>query len=229
VAKTNPVKSALPQRELEINARLREVRRFLRLTQTEFADQLGIKRTRLASYEEGRAPLRWEIALRACQQFQIGEKWLATGLHITHRGKKALPFDNSIIRSSMILPTDIIVQKLPHGALFSEVFDRVLGNEYNRLLIGCGPFFFRAQFSESDNAERLHNHLDWAVRQWRSMIPRQRWARFYAELIRCAVLLYHELSLGPDDEPLEISDFEKLIEREVVRSGIFKRQSRHQK
>ena len=61
--------SSLPLREREICARLREARIGLRLTQEEFANQVGIERERLASYEDARAPLRTELALRICQQF----------------------------------------------------------------------------------------------------------------------------------------------------------------
>src|SRR4051794_16855259 len=69
----------LPKRESEICSRLRAARESLSVSQEEFARQVGITRQRLASYEEMRAPLRADLALRICRQFILSEHWLATG------------------------------------------------------------------------------------------------------------------------------------------------------
>lgn len=77
--KASKSRKPLPLREAAVCKRLKEVRTTLRLAQSEFADQVGVSRVRLASYEEERAPLRFDLALKICRQFCISEKWLATG------------------------------------------------------------------------------------------------------------------------------------------------------
>lgn len=62
-----------------MNHRIRELRKTLGLTQTEFGKQLGIKQTTVAGYETGgRTPMDAVISL-ICRQFQVNETWLRTG------------------------------------------------------------------------------------------------------------------------------------------------------
>lgn len=59
--------------------RIKEVRNSAGLTQQEFADRLGIKRTNIGSYETGaRCPSDAVISL-ICREFHINEAWLRTG------------------------------------------------------------------------------------------------------------------------------------------------------
>lgn len=44
-----------------------------------FARELGISRDRLASYEYGRAPLRYWLADKVCAQFAVNQHWLFCG------------------------------------------------------------------------------------------------------------------------------------------------------
>lgn len=62
-----------------MNHRIRELRKTLGLTQTEFGKRLGIKQTTVAGYETGgRTPMDAVISL-ICRQFQVNETWLRTG------------------------------------------------------------------------------------------------------------------------------------------------------
>lgn len=59
--------------------RIRRLRKDKKLTQQEFADRLGIKRTTIANYESGRnEPVDSVIAL-ICSKFAVDETWLRTG------------------------------------------------------------------------------------------------------------------------------------------------------
>lgn len=107
------------ERERKVCQRLKEARETLRFTQEEFADETGIKRQRLASYEEGRAPVRFDIALRICHQFLISEKWLALGT-----GHPRFLMDLAAEKESAQIPTD-----LPFGA----AFDQFLAPAYERV------------------------------------------------------------------------------------------------
>ena len=59
--------------------RIRMLRKELELTQQEFADKLGIKRTTIANYELGRnEPVDSVISL-ICDRYHVSERWLRTG------------------------------------------------------------------------------------------------------------------------------------------------------
>lgn len=62
-----------------MDERLKLLRKALKLSQQEFADQLGIKRGTVANYEVGRnEPIDAVIAL-ICRRFNVNEQWLRTG------------------------------------------------------------------------------------------------------------------------------------------------------
>ena len=63
----------------KMNARLKELRNALNMTQQEFADKLNIKRGTIANYEIGRnEPIDAVISL-ICKEFNVNENWLRTG------------------------------------------------------------------------------------------------------------------------------------------------------
>lgn len=62
-----------------MHERLRKLRKTLDLTQQEFAEKLGIKRSTMATYESGRnEPIDAVISL-ICREFNVNEEWLRTG------------------------------------------------------------------------------------------------------------------------------------------------------
>lgn len=62
-----------------MNERIKALRKELKLTQQEFADQIRIKRNTVATYEMGRSiPSDSAIAL-ICKTFNVNEVWLRTG------------------------------------------------------------------------------------------------------------------------------------------------------
>ena len=71
--------STLPAREIEIGQRLRAFRELKRIPRTAFALSIGIGGERLASYESGRVPLRFEIFKAINQLYFLDPLWLATG------------------------------------------------------------------------------------------------------------------------------------------------------
>jgi transcriptional regulator with XRE-family HTH domain len=79
VPKPLTIRSFLPQREIEICQRLREIRQRRRLEQPEFAEALGITRSRLSSYEYAKAPIKYELGKQSCYRFNVNQRWFATG------------------------------------------------------------------------------------------------------------------------------------------------------
>jgi transcriptional regulator with XRE-family HTH domain len=102
----------LPQREVEICHRLKAFREGTKISRSRFAVTIGIGSERLASYENARAPVRYEVYRAINQHFFIDPHWLATGENLPVRVK---PYDDSVILP-MVKPRQ----------LFSEVYDNHL-------------------------------------------------------------------------------------------------------
>lgn len=75
-----PRKNPLPATEIEICRRLREFRTFTRLTQAQFAYQVGLDWRTLASYEYARNVLNYTAAVHILRRFRaLNPFWLAEG------------------------------------------------------------------------------------------------------------------------------------------------------
>lgn len=62
-----------------MNERIKKLRRYLDLTQQEFADRIGVKRNTIANYEIGRnVPIDSVLAL-IVREFNVSEAWLRSG------------------------------------------------------------------------------------------------------------------------------------------------------
>lgn len=62
-----------------MHERIKELRKYLELTQEKFANRIGIKRNTLANYEIGRNDPIDGIVFSICREFNVNEKWLRTG------------------------------------------------------------------------------------------------------------------------------------------------------
>lgn len=65
---------------MNINERLKKLRKALNLTQQEFADRIGIKRNSFANYETGRNTPIDAIIVSICREFNVNEDWLRNGI-----------------------------------------------------------------------------------------------------------------------------------------------------
>lgn len=59
--------------------RIRKLRKFLDLTQQEFADKIGMKRNTVANYETGRNDPSASVISLICREFNVNEEWLRNG------------------------------------------------------------------------------------------------------------------------------------------------------
>lgn len=105
--------STLPDREVLICKRLRQLRLDLKWGMPDFAEAVGIPRDRLASYEYARAPVRYTLARAVCERFNVNASWLATGV-----GSR-FPYTH--------LP-ELAKLQLGEKTLFSEVYDSLLAD-----------------------------------------------------------------------------------------------------
>ena len=62
-----------------MNTRILEVRKFLNLTQEEFSNIIGLKRSSLSVIELGNAPITERTIIAICSKFNVNEEWLKTG------------------------------------------------------------------------------------------------------------------------------------------------------
>lgn len=108
MARPLKIESALPQREVEICARLRIVRLEKKWSQPVIARELGVTRDMWASHEYGRAPVRFGLAYKFCAVFNRSLRWLAKGQD------PKTPF--SRISSSLL-------ENINDRALFSSAYD----------------------------------------------------------------------------------------------------------
>lgn len=62
-----------------MNARIRELRKFLNLTLIEFGDQIGLSHSGLSDIENGKYNINERIVKLICTQFNVNEEWLRYG------------------------------------------------------------------------------------------------------------------------------------------------------
>ena len=76
---------------MEFKDRLKELRKAEKLTQREFADKLGIKRSTISNYDIGRSEPSKSVISLICRTFSVSETWLRTGegsMYIEDREEK---------------------------------------------------------------------------------------------------------------------------------------------
>lgn len=62
-----------------VNERIKQLRKILKLTQTEFGEQIGVKGNTITGYEKGIRNPTDAIILSICREFNVDEEWLRTG------------------------------------------------------------------------------------------------------------------------------------------------------
>lgn len=62
-----------------MNERLKELRRFLNLTQTQFGERVGVKGNTITGYETGIRNPSDAVVKSLCLEFRVNEEWLRTG------------------------------------------------------------------------------------------------------------------------------------------------------
>lgn len=62
-----------------MNTRIKELRKSLNLTQTEFGSRIGVTGSSITNYESGSRTPGDAIILSICREFGVAETWLRTG------------------------------------------------------------------------------------------------------------------------------------------------------
>jgi DNA-binding XRE family transcriptional regulator len=148
----------IEKREAEIGSRLKQAREHLKYSQQDFAMQVGITKKRMASYEEQRVALRYDLALRICRQFLLSEKWLATG-----KGDMRLCLD---------LASEHIARQLPLDLPFGTAFSKYLAEVYERILIGQKGQL-RICLHDGENTSFIINLFNYLTQTWCHELKRE--------------------------------------------------------
>ena len=169
MAKLKPKKSqSFSPKEIGIAHRLREARIRLNLSQMDVARELEISRERVASYEELRAPIRYDFALRFCWQLVFSEEWLAvgeSGVILNWDKKSPGPHEWHPFRARfcMSLLFDPIFHKIAPGTAFMTAWESHLAPVYDKLSVAqFGP---RIQFTGAMNDAQVKNYYH-ALMEW---------------------------------------------------------------
>lgn len=171
-------------RDDEIAVRLCRVRESLNLTQTQFASQLSITRERLATYEDGRTPLKADVALRICRHFFVSEYWLARGSvdnSISGGGPK-VEFSDLRARMTMSFATEPLAASLPPGIAYSLCFEKYLLTYYLSHAAKHEKFP-RVTMLENDPPEYLANAISCMILFWRAGLNHQQWKTIFEGII----------------------------------------------
>lgn len=62
-----------------MNRRIYQLRNYLKLTQQEFANKIGLSHGSISDIEKGKAPITDRTILLICNIFNVNEEWLRTG------------------------------------------------------------------------------------------------------------------------------------------------------
>lgn len=114
------------------------------MSRAEMAKALDITPERWASYEEARAPLRWEMFLRLAQRFLVNPRWLARG------------------DSHEFSVYDPLILDLPIGpkALLSSAFAEHLEKHMPRPDVECAFQPYRTRINAEELTEQLRRLAD---------------------------------------------------------------------
>jgi hypothetical protein len=170
--------------EDEVAVRLCRVRGFLKLTQTQFASQLSITRERLATYEDGRTPLRCDVGIRLCRHFFINEYWLAWGC-INPQDQEAgvlVDLPNLAARRTVALGAEQGILNLPPGISFGLGFEKYLRPYYLRLAAKQDRFP-RIVLLPNDGVEYQQNAIACMFEYWKEGLSTEEWDQFFMAVI----------------------------------------------
>jgi transcriptional regulator with XRE-family HTH domain len=136
----------LNDREAAICRRFREARLRIKWKMPDFARELEIPRDRLASYEYARSPIRYQLAKRMCDRFNINQRWLATG---------RLPSRHYVDVH------DYTESQIPDKMLFSEAFDAFLSKPLDNQIAQIAKTLHCKEEEIENNWQRIG--MSWPV------------------------------------------------------------------
>jgi transcriptional regulator with XRE-family HTH domain len=157
--------------EVAICDRVQEVRRLQGWSQSDFSKAVGITRNQLAGIEYAGNPLRYWLADRICQKFNVCQQWLATG-----KAPRAGYVD---------LPEEMGME-IGLRELFSAAYARVVGHPVARSIQET-EIFQRSQKTLIDAGRQpddlFEHYLQSLVQAMFRRVPPQLQERYFRQLM----------------------------------------------
>lgn len=122
-----------------MQCRIKAIRKYLKLTQTQFGERIGIKQNTIAAYESGiRIPSEAAI-VSICREFNVNRHWLETGegemfnLESDRANNQYPPIIRAVLNSySRLNPAE--------QAAFCKFLDGVVAEVSGEILPALDPF-----------------------------------------------------------------------------------------
>lgn len=101
----------------EMNNRIKEVRKELKLTQLEFAKKINRSQTVYSQYESGSATITDRTVADICREFNVNEEWLHTGNGVMFKQQLNINSMLSADVARLIMSSDDFTKRLVHTYL----------------------------------------------------------------------------------------------------------------
>ncbi len=96
--------------------RIKSIRKYLKLNQTEFGLRIGVKQTTVASWELGNREPQDVVINAICEKYNVNETWLRTGegemfVALSHK-EKTVRFMADVAKMNGLDPEDGLIARL---------------------------------------------------------------------------------------------------------------------
>ena len=125
-----------------MNQRLKELRKFLKLSQTAFGAKLGVSRDVINNFENGRVELKDNFIQLICLKFSINENWLRTG-------------EGDMYRKTTSERLDEIAEELQLTPNQAKVFHILMGLPSEKREVIANAFFLICQENDRQQSTEL--------------------------------------------------------------------------
>ena len=96
---------------MTIGDRIKNLRKALDLTQQEFADDLKVSRSNIATYEVGKNNPADAVIALICNKFNVSETWLRTGTEPMFVPKENDPLDELVKQRKLSVSDRLLIEK----------------------------------------------------------------------------------------------------------------------
>lgn len=101
----------------QLNSRIKEIRKELKLTQLEFAKKINRTQTTVSEYEKGSATITDRTVADICREFNVNEEWLRTGNGVMFKQQLNINSMLSADVARLIMSSDDFTKRLVHTYL----------------------------------------------------------------------------------------------------------------
>jgi len=122
---------------LNLNTRVKDIRKILKLSQEEFGKRLGVTAAGISRIESGKRSLTEQMIFHICKEFNVNENWLRYG-----RGEIFKQFPNTVMKELMQqYQLDELDMKIINEYILLDASKRKVIKEYIMRLANSSPVY----------------------------------------------------------------------------------------